>query len=169
MGWWRGWRSNHEWALAVHIFFPSTSSLSLYHSSFTLSSVVMGGLLSCLNPPDEGPSQRLVEKESYQSSPQVASTSERAGAPPPALVASKPPPKFKISKRSASKRASEASSSRTASGIFCRCGGPGSLVQLLPCKCHSLCLMCAQAGAGGDGCPDCGAKIDDSIPSWKTS
>ncbi len=76
------------------------------------------------------------------------------------------PPRFKVSKRGASKRAAEAAASRTSSGIFCRCGGPGSLVQLLPCKCFSLCLACAQMEAA---CPDCGAAVADSVPSWRAA
>ena len=132
----------------------------------------MGGLFSCLNPP-ESASRPLIDKQygggnststgddtvaSSRTSQNTASTSSYS----PALRL--PPPKFNVSKRSASKRAAEASASRTNSGIFCRCGGPGSLIQLLPCKCFSLCLVCAQSE---DSCPDCGTQHTDSIPSWK--
>ncbi len=49
-------------------------------------------------------------------------------------------------------------------GIFCQCGGPGSLVKVLPCGCYSLCLNCCQQQKS---CPKCGAKVTDSFPSFK--
>ncbi len=51
-------------------------------------------------------------------------------------------------------------------GIFCACGGPGSLVELLPCSHHALCLSCAQVKPA---CPVCSAKIQDSVPSFRVA
>ena len=50
--------------------------------------------------------------------------------------------------------------------IFCACGGPGSLVQLLPCAHHALCMACAQKERA---CPVCGAAVSDSKPSFKAA
>ncbi len=149
----------------------------------------MGAMLSCLDPPEQAASRPLLEKQNGGGSgsggnngggggrvgggnggDDVVASSRPARMEPKIAAASLPvqklPPKFIASKRAASKRATEASASRTNSGIFCRCGGPGSLIQLVPCKCHSLCLICAQAESA---CPDCGVLIEDSIPSWKVA
>lgn len=48
--------------------------------------------------------------------------------------------------------------------LFCGCGGPGTIVQLLPCGCASLCLACAQEQPS---CPACGCAIEDSVPSFR--
>ena len=49
-------------------------------------------------------------------------------------------------------------------GLFCSCGGPGSLVELLPCHHHALCLSCAQAKTT---CPVCAATFTDSVPPFR--
>ncbi len=50
--------------------------------------------------------------------------------------------------------------------IFCKCGGPGSLIQLLPCAHASLCMACAQKETQ---CPACGATFSDSRPSFRAA
>ena len=55
-------------------------------------------------------------------------------------------------------------SSAGASFIFCRCGGAGSLVALLPCNHAALCMMCAQRERV---CPGCAREFTDSRPSFK--
>ena len=57
-----------------------------------------------------------------------------------------------------------APSSAGASFIFCRCGGAGSLVALLPCNHAALCMMCAQRERV---CPECLVVFTDSRPSFK--
>lgn len=51
-------------------------------------------------------------------------------------------------------------------GLFCQCGGSGSLVVLLPCNHHALCLHCAQFTPA---CPVCSAAITDSKPSFRVA
>ena len=68
-------------------------------------------------------------------------------------------PAFKLV-RDAQKPASDAAPAV----IFCSCGGPGSLVQLLPCEHHCLCMACAQKERA---CPVCGSAISDSRPSFR--
>ena len=130
----------------------------------------MGALFSCLNPPENCSRPLLEKNEGGASASASSSSSAYRTSVMSSYVVGDPthvkalPPKFISPKKAASKRAAGAAASRTTSGIFCRCGGPGSLVQLLPCKCYALCLMCAQAEVA---CPDCGVSIVDSIPSWK--
>jgi hypothetical protein len=50
-------------------------------------------------------------------------------------------------------------------GLFCSCGGPNSLVELLPCHHHALCLQCAQVKGV---CPLCSAAVKDSVPSFRS-
>jgi hypothetical protein len=52
------------------------------------------------------------------------------------------------------------------SAIFCRCGGPGTLVRLQPCGHPALCMTCAQLEKA---CPTCGEGIEDSVPSFRAA
>jgi hypothetical protein len=51
-------------------------------------------------------------------------------------------------------------------GLFCSCGGPGSLVELLPCRHYALCLSCAQQKTT---CPVCAAAFTDSNPPFRAA
>jgi hypothetical protein len=58
------------------------------------------------------------------------------------------------------------SAKRAPSSVFCKCGGPGARVKLLPCGHAELCLSCAQQEYA---CPGCGAAITDSEPSFRVA
>jgi hypothetical protein len=87
-----------------------------------------------------------------------------SGAPASAApsAAAKKLPTFK---RPVQPSAAPARAAQPGVGLFCSCGGPGSLVELLPCRHHALCLSCAQQRTA---CPVCAAPFTDSNPPFRT-
>jgi hypothetical protein len=127
---------------------------------------------------------RGVVDESRASEPLIAKKGSQHGTAPgsvridvpsaasgsSASMAPTPTPRF-INRTGAGEATPSSSSSGPAgakgvSVLFCRCGGPNTLVKLLPCGHASLCLACAQLEAT---CPTCGAAIADSYPSFKVA
>ena len=94
---------------------------------------------------------------------EVSASASAAAAAAAAGPAKKVPSFVKRAQQGAA-AAAAAPARQTGVGLFCACGGPGSLVELLPCGHHALCLHCAQFKRA---CPVCAAAIADSKPSFR--
>jgi hypothetical protein len=99
--------------------------------------------------------------DAYPAQQPSSSTKSSSSAPPPA-----PAPLAKFRTRPAAGEALVPIAASSSSAIFCRCGGNGSLVRLLPCEHQSLCLACAQLDKT---CPTCKTPIEDSEPSFRVA
>ncbi len=120
----------------------------------------MGCLFSSADEPERASSKPLLSPAT-PSSATPAALLRQGSAANPFTAAEIKKPSFKRPVTHTAKAAPTAGV-----GIFCACGGPGSLVQLLPCNHHALCLSCAQSRA--DGCSVCGTAVTDSVPSFRT-
>jgi hypothetical protein len=115
---------------------------------------------SCLSAPEPFEGHNAAGADASTSLLGEKASSYNAGAPA-RRAQKRAPPQFKT--------VSSAAPTHDAPGasfIFCRCGGPGSLVALLPCNHASLCMSCAQKELT---CPTCKNNFQDSRPSFRAA
>ena len=117
----------------------------------------------------------LFSSEEAASSAPLLDSAPASGAPPkftkeasasgPSSASAKKVPTF-VKKAAAAAQGSAPAKREAGVGLFCQCGGSGSLVVLIPCNHHALCLHCAQFTPA---CPVCSAAITDSKPSFRVA